>query len=83
MVTAGSTKAVPAGQEYNAVTGKTQAITADKDFDNLKQAVSSKGGGNSGGSFIDKLTGQYKYYTIGVAGVLATLLLVWLVKRKK
>ncbi|MGB3006999.1 MAG: hypothetical protein WBC06_10845 [Chitinophagaceae bacterium] len=83
VVTAGSTKAVPAGQEYNAVTGTTQTITADKDFDNLKQAVSGKGGGNSGGSFIDKLTGQYKYYTIGVAGVLATLLLVWLVKRKK
>ncbi|MBK6937534.1 MAG: hypothetical protein IPH18_12080 [Chitinophagaceae bacterium] len=85
VVTGRGSSAVPAGQEYDAVTGTTQAITADKDFDKLKQAVSGNGGGNSGGSgsFIDKLTGEYKYYAIGGAAVVALLLLVWVAKRKK
>jgi hypothetical protein len=82
VVTDKGSSAVPAGQEFDAATGAIKAITPDEDFDNLKKAVSGKGGGSSSGSFIDKLTGQYKYYAIGGAAVVL-LLLVWLLRRRK
>ena len=84
VVTGSSTLAVPAGQEYNTATGSLKAIVADSDFDNLKQAVTGKGGGSSkGGSIISQLTGPYKYYTIGGAGLLFLLLLLVVLRKQK
>lgn len=83
VVANGATHAVPVGQEINAATGKLQSIVADKDFDNMQASLKakSKSGNNGLSAIINKLTGEYLYYTIG--GIVLLLLIIVLVVRGK
>ncbi|MBL0335932.1 MAG: hypothetical protein IPP73_11715 [Chitinophagaceae bacterium] len=82
VVAEGNTNAIPAGKEFNAATGKLQNIVADADFDGMKSDLSGTGSSGSK-SFIDKLTGEYLYYSIAGAGLLLVLVLFLLSRNKK